>query len=180
MSSIAAREHYRNTFLKSEHWASLRAEALLRYKSKCVFCGHADFSNDVHHVHYPKDLYCNHLSQLIVLCRDCHEFVHQKMKLYGKPETPSECWKQYKKIRDEYHYHSRNPKFANQKRLLSIITDAEKPMTIRQARMAWGTCDNESKAMFAMSLVKLLERRMVLLTSTGLLLPRANDLLTET
>lgn len=179
MPTVEGREFYRNTFLKSEHWASLRAEALLRYKTKCVFCGHADFSNDVHHVHYPKNLYCNHISQLVVLCRECHEFVHEKMKLYGRPETPSECWKQYKKIRDEYHYISRNPRFANRKRLLAIITNSKEPMTIKQARAAWGPCDQESKAVFAMLLVKLLEKRLVLVTSTGFLVPRENDLLTD-
>lgn len=173
MANIAARENYRNVFLKSEHWASMRAEALVHFKSRCAFCATKDFSNDVHHVHYPDDLYRPHSTQLVVLCRSCHEFVHERMKLYGKPETPSECWKQYHRIRLEYLQEYGNPRQKNSKRLLEIILSTGIPMTIAQVRHIWACSDSVSKCAFATSLVHLLEYKLVFLSTTGFLIPRA-------
>lgn len=72
---------YRNSYLKSEEWSLLRTQALLKQGSTCQFCGRVDISNDVHHLKY-KRLKDVTLSDLRVLCRACHEKLHQYQDLH--------------------------------------------------------------------------------------------------
>ncbi len=91
---IEARHSYRFGYLRSEHWKCLRVEKLAKENAKCIYCGHRDISNDVHHVHYPRDLFKVHLGLLRVLCRKHHDRMHELMeelrassKFAGHPES---------------------------------------------------------------------------------------------
>jgi hypothetical protein len=66
---------YRENYLKSNHWFSLKTTALTHYNCICAVCGHKSADNDVHHVKYKK-LYNVELCDLRVLCRGCHNRVH--------------------------------------------------------------------------------------------------------
>ena len=73
--SVAGKQFYRFTYLRSEHWENLRIAKLASVDAKCQRCTHRDLSNDVHHLRY-RHLYDVTLDDLLVLCRDCHEEVH--------------------------------------------------------------------------------------------------------
>ena len=68
------REWYRKIYLKSEHWKQLRAKKLAR-NSKCAICGSME-ANDIHHIRY-SELFDVTTADLRLLCRSCHEKVHQ-------------------------------------------------------------------------------------------------------
>lgn len=74
--SIEWKHFYRFEYLKSEHWKDLRIAKLASVDAVCARCKTRDLSNDVHHVRY-KNLYDVELLDLIVLCRHCHDLVHQ-------------------------------------------------------------------------------------------------------
>lgn len=76
---IEARHAYRFGYLKSEHWQNLRIQKLAEQDAKCHFCNHRDISNDVHHIHYPENLYKTRLGVLCVLCRKHHDRLHSLM-----------------------------------------------------------------------------------------------------
>lgn len=78
--SIPGRHYYRHVYLKSEHWANLRLEKLASVDAKCERCGERDLSNDVHHVNY-RNLYDVELSDLLCLCRKCHDLTHEVLEL---------------------------------------------------------------------------------------------------
>lgn len=74
--SIASKHAYRFTYLKSEQWETVRLEALAREGGKCQICGEESFFNDAHHVWYPSNVYETTEKHLVVLCRECHNFIH--------------------------------------------------------------------------------------------------------
>lgn len=76
--SIPGRHFYRFTYLKSDHWQNLRLEKLVEVDAHCYRCDVRDLSNDVHHVNYRK-LFDVMLSDLIVLCRTCHDLMHEAL-----------------------------------------------------------------------------------------------------
>ena len=78
------RRYYREEYLKSEHWAGLKASKLRRHPF-CQSCG-GESCLDVHHIRY-KDLYNVELSDLLTLCRSCHETLHKWMR-----ESKYETW----------------------------------------------------------------------------------------
>lgn len=67
------RDYYRETYLKSEHWAHLRDKAFLKYP-RCVVCGGWEHL-DVHHKRY-KNLYDTTVLDVVVLYRKHHDLVH--------------------------------------------------------------------------------------------------------
>lgn len=69
---------YRETYLKSEHWQNLRLQKLVESDCLCLRCGKQSHHNDVHHLTYKK-LYDVKTVDLVVLCRKCHDFVHEKL-----------------------------------------------------------------------------------------------------
>jgi 5-methylcytosine-specific restriction endonuclease McrA len=93
--SIDAKHSYRFGFLKSEHWQATRKIALARQKARCRICGKKDWSNDVHHVKYRKNL--KHLwRDLLVLCRGCHSIVHfvlEHRKRMGANDNKKKTWR---------------------------------------------------------------------------------------
>lgn len=75
MASIERQHWYRNTYLKSDHWNSLRLRKLAKQHGKCKVCMKEAWNNDVHHLNY-RNLYDVRLNDLVVLCRPCHTLVH--------------------------------------------------------------------------------------------------------
>lgn len=75
MSTIAGKDWYRNTFLKSDEWKLFRSQVLAEHKAKCAVCNIENASNDVHHVWYGEGSFCG-LRQFVILCRGCHDKVH--------------------------------------------------------------------------------------------------------
>jgi len=67
------RESYRNEYLKSHHWRSLREEKL-KLNPLCEQCG-SNKRVEPHHIRY-KNLYDVELTDLQTLCRKCHNKVH--------------------------------------------------------------------------------------------------------
>jgi hypothetical protein len=74
--SIDGKHAYRFGFLKSEKWQAVRLEALSREKAKCQICNEESIFNDAHHVWYPENIYDTEEQHLVILCRPCHEFIH--------------------------------------------------------------------------------------------------------
>ena len=69
------RDYYRNVYLQSDHWKSVREEKLSKV-GHCEKCG-TTLSLDVHHKEY-KGLYDIRMDDLQVLCRLCHDKEHRK------------------------------------------------------------------------------------------------------
>lgn len=96
--SIAGKHFYRFKYLKSDHWQSLRLEKLANAGAKCCRCNHVDISNDVHHLNY-RNLYDVTLMDLVVLCRSCHEKIHETMdaarEAIASGADPREEWKMF-------------------------------------------------------------------------------------
>ena len=61
-------------YLKSYHWQAMRPRALKRAGHKCQVCA-AVTSLDVHHNDYSR-LGGELMTDLVVLCRRCHELFH--------------------------------------------------------------------------------------------------------
>lgn len=68
--------YYRNVYLKSDKWQNVRLEALVREKGRCQICGDESISNDAHHIWYPESIWETTPDHLVILCRDCHDFLH--------------------------------------------------------------------------------------------------------
>jgi len=60
-------------YLKSDHWQKTRRRKLNR-TAKCAICAERN-DLDVHHLTYDR-MYKEHLSDLRVVCRRCHEVIH--------------------------------------------------------------------------------------------------------
>lgn len=99
--SIAGKEWYRNTFLKSEEWKTFRSQVLVDAKARCFICGNEDSSNDVHHVWYGDPSFTG-ARQFVVLCRSCHRVVHNLFLPAGaKSERDKvEAWKSLNRCRN--------------------------------------------------------------------------------
>lgn len=83
-------------YLRSEHWQNLRLEKLAKVSALCHFCRFESTSNDVHHVIYRASLRETKLRDLRVLCRRCHDLVHQVLKEFPaikKEEHTKSQWR---------------------------------------------------------------------------------------
>jgi hypothetical protein len=73
------RNEYRNEYLKSPEWKVLRQSFLRNKDGLCQKCGNP--GNDVHHTKYLFNLTDFEQKQrLMLLCRKCHNLVHDAMK----------------------------------------------------------------------------------------------------
>jgi len=62
-------------YLQSPEWRYLRKQALEWYRNQCDKCGN-EYGLQVHHKRYPKVLGTETVSDLIVLCKICHQEEH--------------------------------------------------------------------------------------------------------
>ncbi|KKL45253.1 hypothetical protein LCGC14_2357560, partial [marine sediment metagenome] len=71
-------------YLKSPKWIALRKRAAARAKNLCEFCGRQ--GEAIHHVFYPRVLKDDHLDNLIVVCKSCHELSHGIRRSAGQQQ----------------------------------------------------------------------------------------------
>lgn len=67
------RNEYREEYLKSDEWKKLR-NLIMSTSPNCQCCGGA--SSDVHHIIY-RNIVDITINDLIPVCRNCHEYIHQ-------------------------------------------------------------------------------------------------------
>ena len=85
--SAGSKHRYRFVFLRSEKWKNVRIEALANQKAKCKICGFESISNDAHHIYYPPSVWDTDPSDLVILCRPCHELVHAVLNIQHNRKT---------------------------------------------------------------------------------------------
>lgn len=86
---------YREVYLKSEHWQSLRLEKLTSVDARCELCNTRSLVNDCHHINY-RNLFDVSLDDLVVLCRPCHKKVHlvlEECKSLKKMKDSKQAWR---------------------------------------------------------------------------------------
>lgn len=66
------RKEYREEYLKSDEWKNLR-QTILGSNPDCQCCGKS--ASDVHHLVY-RNIVDIKISDLIPVCRKCHDFIH--------------------------------------------------------------------------------------------------------
>lgn len=91
--SVSGKHYYRFTYLKSEEWKAVRLAALAKANARCGICKKRDLSNDAHHIRYPENIWETKPRDLVILCRECHDKVHEK---YGK-EASKKKWRNVKR-----------------------------------------------------------------------------------
>lgn len=64
-------------YLESDHWQDIRSKALERADNKCQLCS-SKINLNVHHNTY-KNRGNENLTDLVVLCRECHAKFHNKL-----------------------------------------------------------------------------------------------------
>lgn len=90
MTRLTTKELY-GMFLTSDWWIRL-SRTKRRMIGKCEQCG-KDRTLESHHVRYPENWFDTQLSDLRVLCRDCHEREH------GIAPTPKPAPKRHRSPR---------------------------------------------------------------------------------
>jgi hypothetical protein len=86
-------------YLLTEHWKQFRQYALKRANFRCQLCNSGSQLN-VHHRTYER-IGCEDVSDVIVLCKNCHENHHDKIKSnqqMAEDEPPTEKQLSYLKI----------------------------------------------------------------------------------
>lgn len=66
-------------YLKSEKWRCLRLLAILKADGKCECCGSEDNLHG-HHTYYSKYIEDCIVEQIMCLCEDCHNSLHNWMR----------------------------------------------------------------------------------------------------
>ena len=72
--------HYRQwkqQYLKSPEWKALKSKVLNRDNYTCQSCNTNGISLEVHHITY-QNFGNENLSDLVSLCRNCHQSIHDK------------------------------------------------------------------------------------------------------
>jgi hypothetical protein len=101
--SIESIHAYRFGYLKSEAWSNVRLEALARESGRCQICGEENIHNDAHHVWYPEHIYETKAEQLVILCRPCHEFIHEMLDCKtGNQEQGEAHWSKFSTAVQKY------------------------------------------------------------------------------
>lgn len=87
---------YRDVYLKSEDWLNFRAAMLAVYAKTgiCELCQQKSASLDVHHLRYKK-LYDVTHKDIRIVCRTCHENIHEMLKHMPdmKHKSPNQQWR---------------------------------------------------------------------------------------
>lgn len=93
MTKLPAKELYA-MFLRSQWWIDLSFTKRCHVR-KCEKCG-CTYGLQCHHIRYPENWFDTKLSDLQVLCRDCHEQEHHISKVVFTPNTKKQAkqWRQ--------------------------------------------------------------------------------------
>ncbi len=79
-------ELYRD-YLRSQEWALRRAKVLRRADHRCEGCGDNP-AVEVHHLTYA-NVTREFLFELVALCADCHDRIHEQAGEPSRPKTPA-------------------------------------------------------------------------------------------
>jgi len=64
-------------YINSADWKRIRKRTLRRAKDKCIVCGGK--GNTVHHWKYPSHWGCERDVEVDVMCKHCHDFIHDEL-----------------------------------------------------------------------------------------------------
>lgn len=95
---IEQKHAYRFGYLKSEEWQTVRVEALARTDAVCQICGFRSIHNDAHHVHYPDSVWDTKQEDLVILCRKCHELMHEILEIIPKQKERQDSFRNFRII----------------------------------------------------------------------------------
>lgn len=70
---VGAKHYYNDVYLKSNEWKQKRENILKRDEYTCQCCNEP--AQQVHHINY-NNVYKEKEKQLISVCKDCHELIH--------------------------------------------------------------------------------------------------------
>lgn len=92
-------------YLRSPIWQRLRSTRLRIDGHRCQFCG-SPLDPDVHHTHYPLELGTENVyTDLITLCRPCHEKVEKAKREYKEHQQyVSQTIQQMARAEDTYDF----------------------------------------------------------------------------
>jgi hypothetical protein len=74
-------------YLSTDHWKQKRLAVLSERGCQCEKCN--EWGNEIHHLSYD-NLWNEPLSDLMVLCRDCHEATHRALRTLNKKDKKKE------------------------------------------------------------------------------------------
>lgn len=70
----------------------MRVEALAKADGMCDVCGFRNLGNDAHHVNYPHNIWETKCEDLVVLCRHCHDSIHNLMAQENAERNKNFLW----------------------------------------------------------------------------------------
>jgi len=111
------RKEYREEYLKSDEWKNLR-QTILGSNPDCQCCGKS--ASDVHHLVY-RNIVDIKISDLIPVCRKCHDFIHLAINdnwISQNPKDLIEIKEKTLKINFDEEY-TKHRDWLNSKHLLS-------------------------------------------------------------
>lgn len=111
------RKEYREEYLKSDEWKNLR-QTILGSNPDCQCCGKS--ASDVHHLVY-RNIVDIKISDLIPVCRKCHDFIHLAISdnwISQNPKDLIEIKEKTLKINFDEEY-TKHRDWLNSKHLLS-------------------------------------------------------------
>lgn len=81
MSIILKKEWDYDNFMGSQAWREIRMAKLRGASFECENCG-ARHNLQVHHLDYDNELGEEYSESLMVLCKDCHNYMHQDIECF--------------------------------------------------------------------------------------------------
>lgn len=77
----------KKAYLDSPQWKTIKRQRLAIDQYTCKSCNQSGLSLEVHHLHY-RTFKSESLSDLISVCRNCHEAIHSKYGFNYNDEFP--------------------------------------------------------------------------------------------
>lgn len=74
--AISKRKKAYLTYLQTDHWAALRRDAIKRWGPRCINCANED-EIQVHHLRYRQPLTLCTTDDVLPLCCECHDGLHE-------------------------------------------------------------------------------------------------------
>lgn len=161
---------YRETYLKSPEWKATRAASISQHDSTCCLCREKKESLDVHHLSY-KNLFCEKLSEIRPVCRECHDKVHELFEKFPKLKKlpPREQWRivqthlhkhksEFRPKREKLHhrkYGQRNIEFGICRNVLSEIGLIVKSKMKWRDELGKGSMNRNSPILFLYEYIRV-------------------------
>lgn len=77
----------KKAYLDSPQWKAIKRQRLAIDRYTCQSCNQSGLSLEVHHLHY-RTFKSESLSDLVSVCRNCHEAIHRKYGFNHNDEFP--------------------------------------------------------------------------------------------